>query len=206
MPAGYWDPQTGQTAWKPGTPEYKRALEYYQSQQKTTPANMAIQQAQQDLSGVGSMAQINQQAAAAADPFASQRPQYQNALQNLMQGQFTPSDPSYDWRFKQGQQALERSAAKGGFLGSGNILQELQQYGQGMGSQEYQNQYNRLLPLTGATTGSPGAAGGIQAGLYDWRNNALANLGAGLQQQQQVGGATTNYGLVFPGQQRQTIY
>jgi hypothetical protein len=102
-------------------------------------------------------------AAAAADPFASQRGQYQNSLAQLMQGNFTPSDPSYKFRVDQGQQALERSAAAKGFLGSGNILQELQKYGQDMGSQEYQNQYNRLLPLTGATTGSSGAAGSILA-------------------------------------------
>lgn len=140
-------------------------------------------QAQQDLAGFGSPSQIAAQSAAAADPFASQRGQYQNSLANMMNGQFSTSDPSYAWRVGQGQQALERSAAAKGYLGSGNILAELQNYGQGQGSQEYQNQYNRLLPLTGATTGSPGTAGATIAATYGWRNNALANLGAAQQMQ-----------------------
>lgn len=142
-------------------------------------SQMAINQGNADIAGLPGMQQINLAAANAADPFGSQRGQYQNQLANLMQGKFSANDPSYDWRFKQGQQALERSAAAKGFLGSGNILAELQNYGQGQASQEYQNQYNRLLPLTGATTGSPGAAGQITSQLYDWRNNALANIGAG---------------------------
>lgn len=144
-------------------------------------ANMAIQQAQSDLAPGGNIERLSQMGAAAADPFASQRGQYQNMLQQMMTGQFTPQDPSYAFRVGQGQQALERSAAAKGMLGSGNILAELQKYGQDMGSQEYQNQYNRLLPLTGATSGSPGAAGGILSGQFDWRNNALANMGAGMQ-------------------------
>lgn len=184
MPSGYWDPETGQTVWDPRNPAYKRAFDYYKSQQGMSPANMSIQQGRADVAGIGSPLQINQAAVTAADPFASQRPQYQNALSSLMQGNFTPNDPSYKFRFDQGQQALERSAAAKGFLGSGNMLQELQNYGQGMASQEYQNQYNRLLPLTGATTGSPSAAGALQAGLYDWRNNALANIGGGMAGQQ----------------------
>lgn len=166
-------------------------------------AKQAQTQAQQDLAGLGSPAQIAAQSAAAADPFASQRGQYQNSLAQLMQGNFTPSDPSYAFRVGQGQQALERSAAAKGFLGSGNILAELQKYGQDMGSQEYQNQYNRLLPLTGATSGSPAAAGTAIAATYGWRNNALANLGGAQQMLGQTspggfGGGGSS--LIFPGQ------
>lgn len=142
---------------------------------------LAVQQAQSELAPGGVIEQMTQAGAAAADPFAGQRGQYQNALQNLMAGQFSTSDPSYQFRLQQGQQALERSAAAKGMLGSGNILQALQDYGQGAASQEFQNQYNRLLPLTGATTGSPGQAGAIRSGAYQWRQNALANLGAGMQ-------------------------
>lgn len=164
----------------------------------------AQQQAQQDLAGLGSPAQIASQSAAAADPFANQRGQYQNSLANLMNGQFSTSDPSYAWRVGQGQQALERSAAAKGYLGSGNILAELQNYGQGQGSQEYQNQFNRLLPLTGAQSGSPAAAGSAIAATYGWRNNALANLGGAQQLQSGMsgmgGGGTSGSSLQFPGQ------
>lgn len=162
-------------------------------------ANMATEQANKDLAGVGSISEINTAGAAAADPFASQRGQYQNALSNLMNGNFSVNDPSYQFRLGQGQQALERSQAAKGMLGSGNILQALQDYGQGMASTEYQNQYNRLLPLTGATTGSPAAAGTIKSGLLDSRNNALANLGASMQIQggQPTFGGGSSFGSSF---------
>ena len=48
---------------------------------------------------------------------------------------FATDDPSYKWRFEQGQQAVERSNAAKGFVCSGNVLQELQAYGQGAASQ-----------------------------------------------------------------------
>lgn len=53
------------------------------------------------------------------------------------------NDPGYQFRMKQGQQAIERSAAaKGGVL-SGGTLKALSRYGQDYGSNEYQNVYNR---------------------------------------------------------------
>lgn len=59
------------------------------------------------------------------------------------------NDPSYQWRMSQGQQALERNmAARGGMLG-GAALKQLQRYGQGFASQEFQNQFNRLSALAG---------------------------------------------------------
>lgn len=145
-------------------------------------ANMAIQQSQADLAPGGNIERLSQMGAAAADPFAGQRGQYQNMLQNLMTGQTDITQlPGFKAASEAAQQGLERSMAAKGYLGSGNILAELQKQQQGIGLQEFGNQFNRLLPLTGATSGSPGAAGGILSGQFDWRNNALANLGAGMQ-------------------------
>lgn len=127
--------------------------------------------------------------AQAADPFASQRYQYQGILKNLMDGQgtksgdqqaqdamkgmalsqsspmwqgfnsmaqmlqpgnnFQPADPSYKFRFDQGMEAVNRSAAKGGMLGSGNQMAELMQFGQGMASQEFGAEFARQQALTG---------------------------------------------------------
>lgn len=70
---------------------------------------------------------------------------YKSKLAQMVGGQFSPSDPSYNWRFKQGQQAVERSLAAKGLLNSGNAAIELQQYGQGAASQEYSAQFSRLL-------------------------------------------------------------
>jgi hypothetical protein len=52
-------------------------------------------------------------------------------------------DPGYLFRLKQGQKALDASAAARGGLISGNALKAAQGYGQEMGSQEYQNAFNR---------------------------------------------------------------
>ena len=70
---------------------------------------------------------------------------YANKLQQMSTGQFSPDDPSYQWRFQQGQQAVERSQAASGLLNSGNAAIELQKYGQGAASQEYGAEFSRLL-------------------------------------------------------------
>lgn len=79
----------------------------------------------------------------------------QNALARMQGGeyglpaafQFDPNqvqyDPGYAFRLEEGQKALERSAAARGGLLSGATGKNLLRYGQQMGSQEYQNAYNR---------------------------------------------------------------
>ena len=59
-------------------------------------------------------------------------------------GQDIYSDPSYQFRLQQGQDAIQSSAAAKGGLLSGATLKALQGYGQDMASQEYQNAYNRF--------------------------------------------------------------
>lgn len=172
----------------------------------------------------------------AADPFASQRAQYQPMLQQLVTGngmpsnnsqaeanmsslangngvnnlalggiskassmlspgyKFDPSDPLYQFMLDQGSENINRNAAAGGMLNSGNVLAALQDYGQNtalkafqtefgnnlnmassaenLGSQmfnenttvdqnaqnQYNNRYQQLAQLSGATVGSPAAA------------------------------------------------
>ena len=52
-------------------------------------------------------------------------------------------DPGYAFRLAEGQKALERSAAARGGLLSGSALKAATRYGQEMGSQEFQNAFNR---------------------------------------------------------------
>ena len=59
-------------------------------------------------------------------------------------GQDIYSDPSYQFRLQQGQDAIQSSAAAQGGLLSGATLKALQGYGQDMASQEYSNAYNRF--------------------------------------------------------------
>ena len=76
----------------------------------------------------------------------------QQALNQLvpLATQYTPfgttqfqQDPGYAFRLAEGQKALDRQAAARGGLISGSALKATQRYGQEMGSQEYQNAFNR---------------------------------------------------------------
>lgn len=94
-----------------------------------------------------------------ADPFASQRGQYQQQLQRLMTQGIDPNDPAYRASMTQGMDAIQRSQAAKGMLGSGNTMAELQQFGSGLAAQQFQSQYDRLAELSGARSGSPASAG-----------------------------------------------
>jgi len=52
-------------------------------------------------------------------------------------------DPGYAFRMSEGLKSLDRQAAARGGLISGGALKAAQRYGQDMGSQEYQNAFNR---------------------------------------------------------------
>jgi hypothetical protein len=52
-------------------------------------------------------------------------------------------DPGYAFRMSEGMKALDRSAASRGGLLSGATLKGAQRFGQDLGSQEYQNAFNR---------------------------------------------------------------
>ena len=52
-------------------------------------------------------------------------------------------DPGYQFRLSEGLKALDRTAAARGGLVSGGALKAAERYGQDLGSQEYQNAFNR---------------------------------------------------------------
>ena len=53
------------------------------------------------------------------------------------------ADPGYAFRMSEGLKALDRTAASRGGMLSGAALKGAERYGQDLGSQEYQNAYNR---------------------------------------------------------------
>lgn len=86
-------------------------------------------------------------------------------------------DPGYAFRLQQGQQAINRSTAAAAGLQSGAALKAATRFGQDMGSQEYQNAYNRFmanrtqavqglqnLAGTGANMATTGAGGAFNTG------------------------------------------
>lgn len=113
-----------------------------------------------NMPNMGEMINYGREAGVMADPFASQRGQYQQQMQQLMTDPSSiEGTPGYQFRLGQGINAIDRSAAARGMLNSGNRLYDLENYAQGLASAEYDNQLNRLMTLSGATTGSPAAAG-----------------------------------------------
>jgi hypothetical protein len=109
------------------------------------------------------------------------------ASKGLAGGRFDTSNPAYQFQLKQGQQALDRSAAARGMGYSGAQMKAAQQYGQGLASQEYDKQYNRASGefgdyfnrLAGLAQGGQQAVGSMaQAGSQYASNagNTFANL------------------------------
>lgn len=101
---------------------------------------------------------------------------------------FIQNSPDYQFRFNEGQRAVERSAASKGMFQSGNLLRDLTSFGQGQASQAYESEINRIMTMAGATVGSPGVAGQIAASgganaasiRAEGTNTALQQVGYGL--------------------------
>jgi hypothetical protein len=72
------------------------------------------------------------------------------------------TSPGYQFRFNEGQRAVDSSAAAKGLLMSGGQLKALERYGQGIASQDFTDQFNRVASV---------AAGGQQV------NSTLGQLG-----------------------------
>lgn len=73
------------------------------------------------------------------------------------------ASPGYDWRFAQGQRAVDSSAAAKGLDMSGGTLKDLTRFGQGLAASDYTDQFNRVASV---------AQGGQQV------NESLGTLGA----------------------------
>ena len=68
-----------------------------------------------------------------------------NKLNTLLQNpESVSSTPGYQFAYNQGLEAVNRTAAAKGQLGSGNRLYDLTKFGQGLASQTYNNTVNQL--------------------------------------------------------------
>jgi len=104
-------------------------------------------------------------------------------------------DPGYEFRKQEGVNALAAAGAASGNYGSGNMGVALQDYGQNIASQEFQNVYNRLAGMSGTgqvqsqDIGNMGVnTGGVMA---NYLNQAGQNIAQG-----QVAGANALAGGV----------
>lgn len=136
-----------------------------------------------------------------SNPFGGYRPYYGQQLMQLMQ---TPNAvttiPGYNFLMGQGVQAIDRSSAAAGALGSGQEMTELETYGQGLADQFYQQQVATLAHLAGADINPANPAQALQAtagsnqGLGSSLTGLASTLGGG------VSAATNLLSKLFPGQ------
>ena len=183
----------------------------------------------------GANAAIAEQEAAREQFQANINPYLQFGQQGIAGLQALLEDPNsiqdsaaYQFRLDQGLQGLDRSAAARGSLYSGGHSADLMDFGQGLASQEYANQWNRLANIASmgqnAAVGAgsmaqntANAIGGLYAqqgensanatigGANAW-GNALAGLGSiagqymANRQQQPVQQQPTNWGAFTPTQ------
>lgn len=68
------------------------------------------------------------------------------------------NSPDYQFALQQGNQAVQRTAAAGGRLASGNTLAAADQYSQGLATQNYQNYLSGVRNLAGLGPAATGAA------------------------------------------------
>jgi hypothetical protein len=122
-------------------------------------------------------------------------------------------DPGYAFRLAEGMKAMDRTAAARGGLMSGGALKAGQQYGQDMGSQEYQNAYqryqtnraNQLAPLGALTSAGQNAAQNTSAtnALYGGQMGDASRAYANTQNELGLGGQQRASGYLTGGQQAQ---
>jgi hypothetical protein len=98
------------------------------------------------------------------------------------------TDPGYQFRFEEGQRALERGAAANGGLLSGGFGRQMTRYGQDYASNEYGNVYNRIANIAGL-----GQVATNQSGQY------AMNAGQGMGQSAANGGMSSAYGAQNQG-------
>lgn len=87
------------------------------------------------------------------------------------------NDPSYQFRFGAGHDAIQKNLAARGQLLGGAALKRLTQYGQGFASQEFQNQFNRLSALAGIGQAGANTMTGAAANYGANAANGITALG-----------------------------
>jgi hypothetical protein len=103
------------------------------------------------------------------------------------------TDPGYGFRFAEGMKGLERSAAARGGLLSGATLKGITRYGQDMGSQEYQNAFNRYTTGFNANTGERNQLYNRLAGVAGTGQTATNQIGTqGANMASNIGNAYMN--------------
>jgi len=132
----------------------------------------------------------NEQAQAQLAPYAQTGTAANRAYQELLGLQGDPqaalsaitSSPDYQFRFGQGQNALNANLAATGQLDSGAAMKAAQEYGQGLASQAYQDRIGNLSNAAGFGANASGGLAQLLSGRGDIRANRIAGQSIVLNQ------------------------
>ena len=126
---------------------------YYSAKQAREAQERAVAQGRTDVTDAYNKAQSYQQpyATGGAQDYQTLRDKVNSGAYNMAPQTYTDSgfnynqnsDPGTQFRMQQGTNAINTSAAASGGGLSGATLKALSKYGSDLGSQEYQNAYNR---------------------------------------------------------------
>lgn len=92
----------------------------------------------------------------------------------LQPGYDYTTSPGYDFRFDEGQRAVESSAASKGMLMSGGTLKDLVRFGDGVASADFGDSFNRQMAI--ASGGQQAVNTGVQAA-QNYASGASSTLG-----------------------------
>lgn len=125
-------------------------------------------------------------------------------LAMLQPGYDHTTSPGYQFRFSEGQRAVESGGAAKGMLMSGGTLKDLTRFGQGVAADDFNDQFNRTMAIAGG--GQQAATSSANAGqnYANSASNTLSGIGqakasgyAGMNQAVQgtLGNLATIYGM-----------
>lgn len=122
--------------------------------------------------------------------------EFQTDVPQFQQRQFDlQADPGFQFRLQQGTNAINNRASAGGSSLGGGVLKELARYGQGIGSEEAGNAYNRFNADRGFDYGVLGDLYNRQVQQQGIRAGGLQNLtGIGQQAAGNVSNLATGLG------------
>lgn len=137
--------------------DQRRDIEWANRQQMYDPGYWASAFGMNGVSGGGAGRPTYQDTAGA----------YRTRLNSLMTNPDSIANTgAYKFAFDQGQEALNRQLAAKGLLNSGNRLYELTKFGQGLASQQYGAEVDRLANLVNSTRAGDISRYGADASLY----------------------------------------
>jgi hypothetical protein len=158
---------------------------------------------------LGQLQQTAQTGQQLADPFSQYRGAQASYLNNLLTGKASiQTDPGYQFAQNEGQQQVGRAMQARGMGQSGNVMAALQQRGQDVASQQYNNILERLINLSGAGSQNAIAGGKIYGDISTSgiTGQASSAVGSGMSKAGGVSGATkvgsalgTAAGMYFGG-------